>query len=223
MFQLLFAALLATSPVTVPSAPAAKVEAGLVSRRGSPAVEVRVPPTATYLGAERFSLFGVADCELHLFVDVDDKKQVKRLYWVQFEEYLPELPGAANRHEYDYSRDSEPQTHWGQKVWVRSRFYPGDIESREGSDMNHFRGMVERAGYALPPWVMYSRFVRLLDDKDGSGRGRRELMLIYGEDMTGAGFKPDDFISNGDINEKWAPHRAALIARAATAMNMKVR
>jgi len=29
-------------------------------------------------------LYGMADCELHAFVEADSQKNVERLYWIQF-------------------------------------------------------------------------------------------------------------------------------------------
>jgi len=47
-------------------------------------------------------LYGMADCELHAFVDADPQKNVQRLYWVQFEGYLPTRPEL--KHNYDSPR-----------------------------------------------------------------------------------------------------------------------
>src|SRR5207237_10808278 len=44
----------------------------------------------------------MADCELHAFVDADPQKNVQRLYWVQFEGYLPTRPEL--KHNYDSPR-----------------------------------------------------------------------------------------------------------------------
>jgi hypothetical protein len=60
---------------------------------------IQVPRLAAYLGAERWDLYDVADCELHLFVEAYPDKTVKAMYWIQFEAYLP-----TNEHTYDYSR-----------------------------------------------------------------------------------------------------------------------
>jgi len=61
-----------------------------------------VPNSAQYVGADRWVLYGMADCELHAFVDADPQKNVQRLYWVQFEGYLPTRPEL--KHNYDSPR-----------------------------------------------------------------------------------------------------------------------
>lgn len=47
-------------------------------------------------------LYGIADCELHAFVESDNQQNVQRLYWVQFEGYLPSKPEL--HHAYDSPR-----------------------------------------------------------------------------------------------------------------------
>ena len=55
----------------------------------SPALKLSVAPKFHYAGARRFILYGVAEAEIHLFVEADANKNVQRMYWVQFEGYLP--------------------------------------------------------------------------------------------------------------------------------------
>jgi hypothetical protein len=49
----------------VPATLAGRVEANRVTHPDEP--DVRVPAGAAYVGGERFPLYGVADCEIHLF------------------------------------------------------------------------------------------------------------------------------------------------------------
>jgi hypothetical protein len=49
-------------------------------------------------------LYGIADCELHAFVEADQEQNVQRFYWVQFEAYLPTKPDL--KHQYDSTRRS---------------------------------------------------------------------------------------------------------------------
>jgi integrase len=59
--------------------------------RGS-RVLIRVPSTARYVGPDRWVLFGIANCQLFIFVQADSRRHVRRIYWLQFEGYLPSLP-----------------------------------------------------------------------------------------------------------------------------------
>ncbi len=43
----------------------------------------------TYVGGQDFILYDVARAEQHFFVDADKQGRIKRMYWVQFEGYLP--------------------------------------------------------------------------------------------------------------------------------------
>lgn len=81
------------------AAPERKVDGSLISSKRDPAVEIQLPRSAQYIGADRWILYGIADCELHGFIEADAKHNVERLYWVQFEGYVPSKPGL--KHTYD--------------------------------------------------------------------------------------------------------------------------
>lgn len=58
-------------------APAAVVQAHSVTNARE-RILVRVPRTATYVGSDRFDLYGVADAELHVFVEAGAKRRSGR-------------------------------------------------------------------------------------------------------------------------------------------------
>jgi hypothetical protein len=70
----------------------------IVSTR-DPTATIRLPASVTYIGAHRWPLFDVADCEVHVFVDADAARRVQRIWYVQFEAYLPSEPARF----YDYA------------------------------------------------------------------------------------------------------------------------
>src|SRR5947209_8382716 len=78
--------------------PERTVHDNVIKSAHDPKVHVRLPKSARYVGADRWVLFGIADCELHAFVEPDDRHRVQRLYWVQFEEYLPTKPRLHHRY-----------------------------------------------------------------------------------------------------------------------------
>jgi len=78
------------------------VEGNVITSERDPQVRIHLPNSAQYVGADRWVLYGMADCELHAFVDADPQKNVQRLYWVQFEGYLPTKPEL--KHKYDSPR-----------------------------------------------------------------------------------------------------------------------
>lgn len=162
-FLLLCAASLAAPPERV-------ANGNRLISRSDPAVTVELPRSARYVGADRWDLYGICDAELHLFVEADRDRRIKALYWIQFEGYLP-----SNSHVYDYSAD-EPVTFAGRRFWQRARFAPSGEPQKPGSDGEHVRQLLARAGYQLPPHLMNVRLVHLLDDTR-----RKELMFIYAE------------------------------------------
>jgi len=192
--------------------PQAVVQGHTVTHKAS-GLTIRVPKSATYVGAERFDLYGVADAEIQVFAEADRNKRVTRLYWIQFESYWPSHP---NNH-YDYTGDRR-ETHWGNTVWVNSG--PGSTTTppRPGGDRAHVQAMLEKAGYKAPPEMMNVRMIQLLDDPKGTGHGRRELMFIYAEDLAPTGKTIADLTdAKGNTNAAWDPIGKALVKRATTA------
>src|SRR5215471_10763656 len=79
-----------------------KVEANVITSGRDPEVRIQLPKSVQYAGADRWTLYDVADCELHAFVEADGQKTVQRLYWVQFEGYIPTKPDL--KYQYDSPR-----------------------------------------------------------------------------------------------------------------------
>lgn len=192
----------------------AHVEAGRVTRPGAEPVSLQVPASAVYVGAERFTLYDVADCEIHLFVEVDANKVVQKLYWVQFEKYLDRVPD----HSYNYAEGGNQRSGlWNSTFWTRAGIILTGRASRDGSDTERVRALIRKAGYTEPSNFVYGRFVRLLDDPDDSGRGRSELMLIYGESMETTGFSLTDLLVDGRTTEAWGGVAQGIVSRGASA------
>jgi len=199
----------AQPPAEVPSTPVAQVQENRVTHPAE-GITVRVPEAATYVGSERFNLYGVADAEVHVFVEADAGKRMRRLWWVQFESYLPSLP----YYHYDYSSDRRAEL-GGVTTWLRSNPASTSSPMRAGSDREHVIGILKRAGIAIPAEVMNVRMVQLLDDPKGTGQGaRRELMVIYSEDLALSGKTLAELTTDGKPNEQWAPIEEALVRRA---------
>ena len=151
--------------------PERKVEGNVVTSERDPKVRIRLPESAQYAGSDRFVLYDMADCELHAFVDADEHKNVRRLYWVQFEGYVPTRPEL--QHTYDSPRHAKlGGMDFFVDTWVRAR----DEPTRQGSDLQHIVNLVRGKGYYMPDGMMYVRLVYLFHQK------RKELMIIYAED-----------------------------------------
>jgi len=181
------------------------VTANVIVSASSPRLRIELPKQARYLGADRWLLYDIADCEAHVFVEADAHKVVRRLYWVQFEGYVPGRPDL----KYDYGSDPVRRIH-GIDFHVRTRSGPTDEPARAGSDTEHVRQLMHAAGYAMPPDMMNVRLVHLLDATE-----RSELMIIYAESASVAGIAGPDLVSGGKGSERWLAVDPAIVQRAA--------
>ena len=204
-------------PPTLPLA--AHVAGNLVVYPGKPALQVTVPSNAKHLGGDRFILKGLADCEMHIFVEADANRHVRRFYWVHLESYLPSRPTDHMTYG-DTDRRSEA---WGTTIWTMTEPALTSRTPRPGSDTEHFRNIIRRAGYTMPPGMMAARLVRLLDDPKNTGYGRHELMMIYGEDLAPTGLTYEDVTTKGDPNARWAKLEKPLLTRAMKAFHVSDR
>ena len=216
--MMLAAAPAAAEQAAASPAPVGRVKGHAVIHSGEQ-VTVRVPGSAAYLGSERFTLYGVADAEVHVFAESDASRRLRRLYWIQFESYLPSLPDKG----YNYADGNRRMEAWGVPTWVRAGPVRTDGPMRAGSDREHVIGILKRAGYTVPDEVMNVRMVQLLDDPEGTGHGRRELMLIYSEDLGPTGEKVADLVVDGKPTARWTPMEQPLVTRATTAFQVERR
>jgi hypothetical protein len=187
-----------------PPASERKIQASHVVSERDPAIRIELPESAHYVGAVRWHLFGVADCELHMFVEADPGKKVTRYYWIQFEALLPGDPTKI----YSY-KNGHDTTIAGLSFNLRARFGESAEKPKPGSDLEHAFKLIMDAGYKLPRDLMNVRFVHLPDDAK-----RKELMVIYAEDLAPTGFSTADLIAGGTIRPEWAAIETELIARA---------
>jgi hypothetical protein len=187
------------------------VSGSVVSSSHDPKIEIGIPGAARYLGADRWLLYDLADCELHAFVESDDRKEVKRLYWIQFEAYLPSRPDLV--HTYDSPRHT---TLGGLDFYVDTWPRADGEKSPPGSDREHIEALIRSKGYRMPAGMMYVRLVHLIDQAK-----RKELMIIYGEDLASTGFTAADLEEHGRAREKWPAIETGLIDRAEKSISLR--
>ncbi|HXZ80819.1 MAG TPA: hypothetical protein VEG30_12880 [Terriglobales bacterium] len=149
-------------------------------------------------------MYHIADCELHVWVEADKQKNVQRLYWVQFEGYLPTKP------DLHHTYDSPWHTTIGGldfyvDTWTRER----DQKTRPGSDREHVQTLIRAKGYQMPAGMMDVRLVHLLDKQM-----RKELMIIYGEDLAPTGHSAVDLKKGGAAYDQWPEIEKGLLERA---------
>jgi hypothetical protein len=181
--------------------PSRTVHANTVSSVSDPQIQITLPKEAQYVGADRWVLYGVADCEVHVFVEADEQKKLRRLYWIQFEGFVPSKPEL----KYDYS--SNPvQDIGGLKFHVRPRFGATDDPVKPGSDSERVRQLIKARGYIMPAGMMNVRLVHLPDEQR-----RKELMIIYAEDTASAGVEWKDLLPGGKAADRWEALQRTLI------------
>ncbi len=188
------AALLAIcgSAIAADLEPERQVEDNVLISASDPSVRITLPTQAQHVGAHRWVLYDVADCEVHVFVEADENKKVERLYWIQFEGYIPSKPDL----RYDYSKD-EPITIGGRQFFARPAFGESQKKGKPGSDLETVQRLLRENGYTLPDHTVNTRLVHLFDDR------RKELMIIYAEDMAPLGVTSPDLRSGGSQEARW--------------------
>ncbi len=123
---------------------------------------------------------------------------------MQFEGYLPTKPEL--KHEYDSPRHA---TIGGVDFYVDTWTSANDDKVRAGSDTEHIVALIRGHGYKMPADMMYVRLVHLLDEQK-----RKELMIIYGEDLAPTGLTTADLNKGGKAYEQWPTIEKSLVERA---------
>jgi hypothetical protein len=169
-----------------------------------PSILLQIKPPVQYVGADRWVLYGVADCEVHVFVKADSAKNVTRLYWIQFEGYIPESNG-----KYDGYKSPIRADIGGREFIVDGGLMRTQTPSRAGSDRERVFEILTAKGYVLPSGMMYRRMVHL-----PTPDLRKELMIIYAEDLAPTGYAVDDLVQGGKSAAEWPALGQALLQRA---------
>jgi hypothetical protein len=200
---------------TKPAPPVTRTVSGQVLiSKNLPAVQIEFDRAFKYAGAQSFVLYNVANAEQHFFVDADKDGRMKRFYWIQFEGYLPD-----NTHTYDYNSPKIINT-GGFDFFADAyaRTLTGNL-GRPDSDGNRARAFLTAKGFKMAsPEVMYQRLVHLVDETK-----RSELMIIYAEDLTGAGVTAADLNDGGSAHARWPEVSQGLLDRALKGMKLRKR
>jgi len=177
----------------------------------TPAVKIEFDKGLKYAGAHDFILYEVARAEQHFFVDADKEGRIKRMYWVQFEGYLP-----SNTHSYRYKVNKTANI--GGLEFIADA-YARNIKSNPGrpdSDGARARAFLEGKGYRMASDdVLSQRLVHLVDEAK-----RNELMIIYMEDLSGTGLTAADLAPNGKASAQWEEMSKGLLERAVKGMKL---
>jgi hypothetical protein len=185
--------------------PSRTVKGQVLTSTEMPAAKLEFDKGFKYVGGHDFILYEVARAEQHFFVDADKEGRIKRVYWVQFEGYLP-----SNTHSYRYKANKTASI--GGLEFIADA-YARNIKGNQGrpdSDGARARAFLEGKGYRMASDdVLSQRLVHLLDEAK-----RNELMIIYMEDLSGMGLTAADLASNGKAAAEWEEVSKGLLERA---------
>jgi hypothetical protein len=174
--------------------PTRVVQGNTITSEHEPSLRIHLPPSVRYVGADRWVLYDVADAEVHIFVEADERKRVQRMYWIQFEGYLPSLPTLT----YTPSPGQQTMEIAGLAFYTRARFGLSAEVPKVGSETERVSKLLATNGYTLPAEMMNARFIHYLDEPK-----RRELMIIVSEDMAPSGYSHDALIKGTPTTEPW--------------------
>ncbi len=173
----------AAAPVPGALQPERVVDGQTLTSERDPKATLRFADRFRYVGGQRFVLYGVADAEQHFYVDADSQGRIRRLYWVQFEHYLP-----GNEGRYDYS--DRLQVEMGDlsftidtKVFADYASTVFGANARDDSDQARAGSLLRGKGFTLPAAAVRTRMFHLPEVTH-----RSELMIIYAEVLTAEDF-----------------------------------
>jgi hypothetical protein len=202
-----------TKPTNLADEPARTVKGQVLTSTAMPAVRLEFNQAFKYIGNQDFILYNVARAEQHFFVDADKQGQIKRLYWVQFEGYLPD-----NTNAYRY-KVNKSVTIGGLEFIADA--YARNIKINAGrpdSDGARARAFLESKGYRLvSDEVLSQRLVHLVDEAK-----RNELMIIYMEDLSELKLTANDLAPGGQAADKWDGVSKDLLERALSGLKVFV-
>jgi hypothetical protein len=191
-------------PSTIQS-PIRTVKAQILISPHLPAIRLEFDKEFRYVGGHTFVLYDVAQAEQHFFIEADRDKLIKRLYWIQFEGYLP-----GNDHKYNYKVSKTIKL--GGLEFIADA-YARNIKANPGrpdSDGNRARAFLKSKGYRLASdEILSQRLVHLTDETK-----RNELMIIYLEDLSRLELTASDVAPGGRAAAQWEEIASALLTRA---------
>jgi hypothetical protein len=190
---------------------ARSVKDQVLTSKEMPAVKLQFDKEFKYVGNQSFILYEVAQAEQHFFVDADEKGRIKRMYWIQFEGYLP-----SNTHTYRYKATKTVKL--GGLEFIADAYARNikDNPGRKDSDGNRAREFMEKKGYQMgSDEVLSQRLVHLVDEKK-----RDELMIIYMEDLAGMKLTAKDLAPDGRAAKQWDEIAKGLLERAGKGMEI---
>jgi len=197
-------ALAGQSDVQSQTLPIRRIDGQTLASSNLPKVTLKFDKAFKYVGTQSFVLYDVANAEQHFFVEAGKDKRVKRLYWIQFEGYLP-----GNTHTYNYQRNKVVKL--GHLEFIADAYARNTktTPGRAGSDGSRAREFLKSKGFSMADEIMIQRLVHLTDESK-----RNELMIIYMEDLSALGMTAAELAPGGAKASSLEAVSSSLLERA---------
>lgn len=187
-----------------------QIRANTLTSRASPPVRLRFDDAYRYVGGQRFVLNSNADVEQHFFVDADANGRIRRLYWIQFEQFLPTVRGS-----FDYA-PSKTVSLGGLEFIADAYVRIIQDEANPTSDGARARAFLATRGIRFSrPEIISQRLVHIPD-----AERRQELMIIYSEELAPLGIDVRDLPPDGTLSGPWTAVADTLLRRATDGMKL---
>lgn len=192
------------------------VSGNVLSSPADPAVLMTFEEEYTYIGGQRFELYGTADVEQHFFVEEYSDGTLKSFFWLQFEGFLPDndftydytdSPLRSRIGDFDFFTDAEA----GESSWTWRLGSPG-------TDSYLVREFLSDKGYKYPDEFAYARLVHIPD-----ATSRKELLIIFIDDLEPTGWTAEELREGGEHEDKWPGVEAAHLEKIERVMQLDLR
>lgn len=157
----------------------------------NPEIRVTVANGYRYVGSFRFTIGGIAKGNRYVFVDADTKKDIRRMFIIQQEGFLP-----SSNDTYKYPI-RKPAKLGGQEY--QHNVFLDDLAAQVGAEPEKEAALTQRFltahGYVLEPELVVSRFARPADSK-------YEIIFFCFENLSAYGHKLADFTEGSNSSEE---------------------
>lgn len=163
-----------------------KVKGRVLTSKNAPELRLKFGKNFKFTGSHEFVLYDRAKAEQFFFIEAANKK-IKRLYMLQFENFLPNIDG-----KYQYNEPNSAEI-GGLKYFSNTENVPNveaALKAVPDSDIAKAAKFLQDKGFILMKSLKYQRFVRVLDNAK-----RSEFIMLYIEDSesSDSSEKNDDF------------------------------
>lgn len=182
------------SPSAREANPTRRVEGQVLTSTALPSIRIKFDEALKFVGAQSFTLHGVARAEQYYFVEAGAQRRIKRMFIVQCEGFLPD-----NNNTYNYPANKTIRL--GEHDYITNAAavpnVSATLKQNPDTDAARAAAFLESKGYRHGEDVMFQRFIRVVDEAK-----RHEFILIYIEDLSGSGFTAADLAKGGRAAEQ---------------------